>query len=73
MRERLSLRMVAEYAQEMGLDVDRYNPGDGPRYKVVELGQSYFSTDGLYRSSDLQCIEAFLRGWDAHLMRSPRR
>jgi hypothetical protein len=56
------LSELRAYAELLGLDIVKYNPGDNLRYKIVRAGQGYFETDGLYRPGTLSEAHAYLMG-----------
>lgn len=53
---------LRKFASTLGLDIAKYSPGDGARYKIVRIGTSYFESDGYYRPQTLSEAHAFLAG-----------
>jgi hypothetical protein len=53
---------------DIGYDLDHYSPGDGiTRYRLVPLGEQYFSHSGIFtalgRQDAMAQGRAFLEGW----------
>jgi hypothetical protein len=58
---------LRKFASTLGLEIAKYSPGDGrTRYKIVDAGRDYWSTDGWYRPATLSEAHAFMAGFERH-------